>query len=122
MRRFLAAVLARWRHMPHGGSPQAAERRGPPARVALGTMLGAPMLDCESVMRQLWDYLDGELTSDRMTAIRTHLELCKRCYPQYEFEQSFLAAVGAHRRQHSDPPRMRARVADALRAQGLSDA
>ncbi|MFN2398140.1 MAG: hypothetical protein ABR543_05800 [Gemmatimonadaceae bacterium] len=22
-----------------------------------------PMLDCESVMRKLWDYLDGELTA-----------------------------------------------------------
>ena len=40
-----------------------------------------PMLDCDSVMRQLWDYLDGELTEDRMEAIRAHLAMCSRCMP-----------------------------------------
>ncbi|MCY7380142.1 MAG: zf-HC2 domain-containing protein, partial [Gemmatimonadaceae bacterium] len=100
----------------------AVKRGESPARTAHGTMPGTPMLDCESVMRQLWDFLDGELTSDRMAAIRAHLALCKRCYPQYQFEESFLAAVAARRRHHSDPQRLRARVADALEAQGLSDA
>jgi anti-sigma factor (TIGR02949 family) len=125
MRRFLTAVLARWRQLRHGErhqAPSAAERGGPLASTGHGATPGAPMLDCESVMRQLWDYLDGELTPDRMAAIRAHLELCKRCYPQYEFEQSFLAAVAARGRLHSDLQRLRARVADALRAQGLSDA
>jgi anti-sigma factor RsiW len=31
------------------------------------------MLDCDAVMRQLWDYLDGELTAEREQAIRAHL-------------------------------------------------
>lgn len=124
MRRFLASVLARWRQFVHGAlrTFSTAEHGGALTHMGSGATPGAPMLDCESVMRQLWDYLDGELTPDRMAAIRAHLELCKRCYPQYEFEQSFLAAVAARRRQHSDPQRLRARVADALRAQGLSDA
>ena len=28
------------------------------------------MIDCDGVMRQLWDYLDGELSDDKMEAIR----------------------------------------------------
>ena len=78
-----------------------------------------PMLDCESVMRQLWDYLDRELTPDRMAAIRAHLELCKRCYPQYEFERSFLEAVGGSMREHSNLEGLRARLMIALASRGL---
>lgn len=119
------AVVAHWRRMRDTELPRghlAAQRPQSGGGMAPGMVPGTPMVDCESVMRQLWDYLDGELTSDRMTAIRGHIELCKRCYPQYEFEQSFLAAVAARGQQHSAPQQLRARVSDALRAQGLRDA
>jgi anti-sigma factor (TIGR02949 family) len=79
-----------------------------------------PMLDCQSVMRQLWDYLDGELTSERMEAIRAHIAMCARCYPQYEFERTFLTAVAASRKEHSDPERLRTTLLDALRAEGFA--
>lgn len=92
----------------------------PPQRP--GAPNGSPMLDCESVMRQLWDYLDGELTSDRKAAIRTHLELCKRCHPQYEFEQAFLDAVAASGPAHSDPDRLRAKLLAALEGEGMRGA
>jgi anti-sigma factor (TIGR02949 family) len=78
------------------------------------------MLDCEAVMRQLWDYLDEELSADRMTAIREHLAVCARCYPQYEFERSFLTALDRAQQAHSDPARLRNRVVDALRAEGMA--
>ncbi len=77
------------------------------------------MLDCEAVMQQLWDYLDDELSPDRMAAIREHLAMCARCYPQYEFERSFLTALDRAQQQHSDPTGLRNRVADALRAEGM---
>lgn len=78
-----------------------------------------PMLDCDSVMRQLWDYLDGELTEDRMEAIRAHLAMCSRCMPQLEFEQSFLKAVALARREHSDPGGLAQKVRLALQAKGF---
>ncbi len=84
-------------------------------------MTSAPMLDCESVMRQLWDYLDGELTPQRMTEIRLHIEVCQQCYPHFQFERSFLDAISARRRTHSDPERLRAMLRKALLAKGLSD-
>ncbi|MDE3152814.1 MAG: zf-HC2 domain-containing protein [Gemmatimonadota bacterium] len=79
------------------------------------------MLDCEAVMRQLWDYLDEELSPDRMAAIREHLATCARCYPQYEFEQSFLTALDRAQQEHSNPDGLRNRVAAALRAEGMSE-
>ena len=78
------------------------------------------MLDCDAVMRQLWDYLDGELTEERMEAIRAHLAVCARCYPQYEFERTFLKTLARVRREHSDYDRLRARVMAALRDEGLA--
>ena len=81
-----------------------------------------PMLDCDSVMRQLWDYLDDELTADRMDAIREHLTMCGRCQPQAEFEQAFLKALARARREHSNPPSLAQRVRAALAERGYSAA
>lgn len=78
------------------------------------------MLDCETVMRQLWDYLDGELTEDRMAAMREHLALCARCHPQLDFERAFLDTLARVRREPSDPARIRERVLSALEAEGLA--
>lgn len=86
------------------------------------TMPMTPMLDCESVMRQLWDYLDQELTPERMAAIREHLELCQRCQPQEHFQRSFLEAVARARREHPDLEALALRVRSALRAQGYQHA
>ncbi len=65
----------------------------------------SPVLDCEAVMRQLWDYLDGEPTAERMEAIRKHVAMRARCYPRYDFEREFLAALARLRREHSNPGR-----------------
>jgi hypothetical protein len=54
-----------------------------------------------------------------MEAIRSHLAMCKRCHPQYEFERAFLDAVADARREHSNPARLRDRVVAALRVEGL---
>jgi anti-sigma factor (TIGR02949 family) len=78
------------------------------------------MLDCDAVMRQLWDYCDGELTPERMETIRAHLAVCQRCYPQYEFERDFLALLQRATREHSDPTRLRERLIRALEADGLT--
>lgn len=86
-----------------------------------GAMPKAPMIDCETVMRQLWDYLDGELTAERADQIRAHIEMCKRCYPQYEFERSFLDALAARQRTHSDPERLRTQLMAALVERGLGE-
>jgi anti-sigma factor (TIGR02949 family) len=79
-----------------------------------------PMLDCDAVMRQLWDYLDGELTPERMEAIREHLAMCGRCQPHAQFERTFLSALARTRREHSNPAEIATRVRAALVARGYS--
>ncbi len=79
-----------------------------------------PFLDCDAVMRQLWDYLDGELTAERTEAIREHLALCSRCFPQLEFERAFLETLGRTRRRHANCDVLRARVVAALRVDGFA--
>lgn len=79
-----------------------------------------PMIDCHSVMRQLWDHVDGELTPDRAEAIEAHLKMCERCYPQYQFERTFLDQLGKLRREHSDLGRLRGKLLESLKAQGFA--
>ena len=79
-----------------------------------------PMIDCDTVMRQLWDYLDGELTPERSEAIRRHVEMCSRCRPHSEFERAFLVAVKRSRREHSQPERLRGVLVEALAEQGFA--
>ena len=79
-----------------------------------------PMIDCHSVMQQLWDYLDGELTAERSEAIRRHVEKCSRCRPHSEFERAFLVAVKRTRPEHSQPERLRGALLHALADQGFA--
>ncbi len=51
------------------------------------------MSDCQDVLRQLWEYLDGELSPAKADEIRDHLEDCAHCNPQYEFQLRFLDAL-----------------------------
>jgi anti-sigma factor (TIGR02949 family) len=76
-------------------------------------------IDCASAMRQLFDYLDGELTPARELAVRQHLALCARCYPHFAFEQEFLRALGKARGAGAAPLPLRERVMSALTAAGF---
>lgn len=78
------------------------------------------MIDCETALRQLWDYLDGELTAERMDAVRAHLKACDLCYPHYDFERTFLEMVGTLKTEHADPDALKERVLAALQAEGLT--
>jgi anti-sigma factor (TIGR02949 family) len=53
-------------------------------------MNGESVLHCDEVIGQLWAYIDEELTTDRAAQIRAHLEMCERCYPQYNFHRTFV--------------------------------
>lgn len=69
------------------------------------------MIDCREVMAKLWDFIDGELSPDEFAPIREHLAECRRCYPHYAFEISFLQALATVRRAIPAPsPALRNRV------------
>ena len=78
----------------------------------------APPVDCLTALRELWDFLDGELTPERIEAIRGHIRICARCFPHYEFEKTFLEAIAATKPDCSAPDRLKSRVAAALKDAG----
>lgn len=79
------------------------------------------MLDCEAVMRQLWDFLDAELTPQGMREIEAHLAMCQRCYPQFTYERAFLDALAARRTTHPDPERLQRNLMALLRERGMRE-
>lgn len=77
-------------------------------------------IDCESAVRKLWDYLDGELDERRMNEVRYHLETCQACLPHADFGQRFLAALRDARTRRLMPPAVRSQVMSALSQAGFS--
>ena len=76
-------------------------------------------LDCSAAMRQLWDYLDEELTPEREAAVRAHLAACANCQPHEDFERAFLDALSRARGNMMAPDDVRAEVSRALREAGF---
>lgn len=77
-------------------------------------------MDCSDVLRELWDYLDGELTDARMDRIRRHLAECRDCHPHFDFERQFLDAITATRDEHPAPSLVRRKVLAKLRKAGYA--
>ena len=114
MKRFTPGWIARWFSRWHPRPGGRASATDSPTDMM-------PMLDCEAVMRELWDYLDAELTPQGMIQIQAHLAMCERCYPQYTFEREFLNALAARRPTHSNPDRLQANLMALLRDRGLRE-
>jgi mycothiol system anti-sigma-R factor len=56
------------------------------------------MITCAEAVRQLWEYLDGELPEQDRAAIEEHLGFCRRCCGEVEFAhelRGFLARGAA---------------------------
>lgn len=78
-----------------------------------------PTLDCEAVVRSLWDYLDGETSEEDALALERHLARCESCRSHAEFEARLVSEILRIRRTHSDSQQLRARILDALRRAGM---
>lgn len=49
--------------------------------------------DCSEVLAEVYLYLDGELTDDERSHIRTHLDECGPCLRMYGLEQEVKVLV-----------------------------
>jgi anti-sigma factor (TIGR02949 family) len=90
----------------------------PPDPCAPSSQRGA--VDCTTVLQQLWEYLDAELGPEKMEAVRTHLALCAKCYPHYDFEKAFLDAIANCQCTTCAPHDVRCHVMEALRRAGFN--
>ncbi|MGQ0650500.1 MAG: zf-HC2 domain-containing protein [Gemmatimonadaceae bacterium] len=82
-------------------------------------MHSGDQIDCRVAMAQLWEFLDEELTVERMVAVRQHLQACKSCHPHAQFAERFLEALGQCRCRDTMPESARQRVVERLRSSGL---
>ncbi len=69
--------------------------------------------ECEEALRTLYHFLDGELTSERRTAIQRHLSECSPCLEAFDFEAELKILVARSCRDQV-PDSLRHRIADAL--------
>ena len=79
------------------------------------------MADCNETLRELYQYLDGELTDDDRTHIQAHLDDCSPCLEAFDFEAE-LRMVVRYRCIDQVPDELRARIFAALRQEGCEPA
>jgi mycothiol system anti-sigma-R factor len=71
--------------------------------------------DCREAVKELYVFLDGELTPEKRASIDAHLDACSPCLTAYEFH-SELKVVVSQKCRTELPAGLRDRVFDALRA------
>jgi len=64
---------------------------------SLRTTVVGMRVSCAVVERKLWDFLDGEIDDPAVQRrIEAHLEICKRCFPEYDYRRAFLGLLERH--------------------------
>lgn len=74
-------------------------------------------VDCNSVVKELYTFLDGELTDGRRVQIERHFTGCTDCHEVVEFHASLKMTISA-KCQEPVPDALRQRITDALRRAG----
>jgi anti-sigma factor (TIGR02949 family) len=72
-------------------------------------------VDCAQALTNLGDYLKQELTPELMAEVRVHLERCRECFEQAQFEESFLKMLEMRAGKETCPAKLRARILALLR-------
>lgn len=74
----------------------------------------AAQAECRESLTELYWFLDGELTIERRSLIRRHLEACNGCLETYDFEAELRVALSTSCRERQLPPGLRERIAQVL--------
>lgn len=68
---------------------------------------------CQDALHTLYEYLDGELTTERRQVIRRHLDDCQPCLHAFDFEAE-LKIVIARSCRDQVPEHLRSKIARAI--------
>lgn len=79
------------------------------------------MIPCEEAMSRLFEFLDGELDEDSTAEIRKHVDVCKACYPRFQFEKEFLDALHRAQEEGGAAPDLKDRILKALADEGMAE-
>lgn len=71
------------------------------------------MADCNETLREIYEYLDGELTHEEKAKLHQHLEECQPCFEAFDFEAE-LREVIRKRCTENVPDSLRNKVRLAL--------
>lgn len=47
-------------------------------------------ISCQQAVERVYEYLDGELDALATEQVREHIEMCRKCYPYFNFERIFV--------------------------------
>ncbi len=70
--------------------------------------------DCGVALRELYGFLDGELTPPRRRIITSHLDNCMGCLEAFDFEAELRVAIATCCRSDAVPERLRTQVLEAI--------
>ncbi|MGH7502448.1 MAG: zf-HC2 domain-containing protein [Longimicrobiales bacterium] len=73
-------------------------------------------IPCNVVMQRLWAFIDGELDTSSGEAVREHLEMCRRCYPRYDFQRAYFRLM-ERTAAEPEPAELRSRIFQVLLAE-----
>jgi anti-sigma factor RsiW len=71
------------------------------------------MISCADAVRQLWEYVEKELSPANRHRVEEHLALCRRCCGELEFAEE-LRGFMANRPEVELPPAVLARLEGLL--------
>jgi len=77
-------------------------------------------IDCDEVMRQLFDFLDDEVDMGAHEEIHQHIEDCRSCFSRVEFERELRTRVQRAGRTEA-PKSLERRLSGLMRDLGLDD-
>jgi anti-sigma factor (TIGR02949 family) len=72
------------------------------------------MISCSEAVRQLWEYLDGELPDRDRETVDEHLRACLRCCGEAEFAGELRGFLVAHGDEGTLPEAVRRRLLSTL--------
>jgi mycothiol system anti-sigma-R factor len=74
--------------------------------------------DCRDIVEKLYEFLDGELTEERKSKIRHHLDECSPCLEAFEFETELRAMISA-KSQEKCPGELLSKISALLQGEDL---
>jgi anti-sigma factor (TIGR02949 family) len=68
------------------------------------------MADCNETIRELEEFLDGELSEESLNAIHSHLQDCPDCHQAFDFHAELRTVIAAKCRNDEMPTGLLSRI------------
>ena len=106
------SIFDRIRNLFGGGNGDGAVPAGPGGSGPGGGQ--EPMISCEQALTFIQEFLDGELEGVTHEKVEAHFDVCGRCYPHLQLEESFRTAVRRAAEGQEAPRELKDRVLHLL--------